>query len=260
MKITILGCGGSMGVPQLGNLWGACDPKNPKNRRLRSSIIVQQNNVNILIDTGPDLRQQLLAARVDHLDAVLYTHAHSDHTHGVNDLRPFCLQHRKPINIYGDKVTLEELKRFFPVGFTPLPEKGNIYRLHLTPHIIDEAVDIGPFHIEAFCQDHGHGMQTLGYKINRMAYSTDVKGLSKTVLNQLKGELDVWIVDCYKYEEHSTHSHFDQTLAWIEYVNPKQAILTHMSEDMDYETLEAQLPKHITPAYDGMVIDTNSQS
>lgn len=255
MKVTILGCGGSMGVPQLGNLWGACDPTNPKNRRLRSSVLVQQDDTTILIDTGPDLRQQLLAASVNHIDAVLYTHAHSDHTHGVNDLRPFSLQHKKPIDIYGDETTLEEIKRFFPVGFTPLPEKGSIYKLHLIPNIITGPFHLGSLNVEAFPQDHGHGMISQGYKINRMAYSTDLKSLSQATLDMLKGKLDLWIVDCYKYEEHSTHSHFDQTMSWIDYVKPKKAILTHMSEDMDYETLHAQLPNHIQPAYDGLVIE-----
>lgn len=256
MKITILGCGGSMGVPQLGNLWGVCDPAHPKNRRLRSSILVQQDETTLLVDTGPDLRQQLLAASVNHVDAVLYTHAHSDHTHGVNDLRPFCLQHKKPIDIYGDEITLEELKRFFPVGFTALPEKGSIYKLHLIPHVIEGVFEIEPFKIEAFLQDHGHGMTSQGYIIDKLAYSTDVKSIDEKVLDHLKiQELDLWIVDCYTYDEHSTHSHFEQTLSWIDYVKPKRAILTHMSDDMDYESLKAKLPDHIQPAYDGLCVE-----
>jgi len=251
IKVTILGCGTSGGVPTIGDRWGTCDPKNPKNRRLRASVAVAlESGETILIDTSPDLRAQLLDNHIHDVDAVLYTHQHADHTHGLNDLGVVSRLKNKEIPVYGDEETLDDIVKSF--GYAFYDPNNDHYLPFLKAHIID----LSPFSlfgqtIEPFRQDHGI-IQSLGFKIGAFAYSTDVCRLDDTVLDHLQGKLDVWVVDCLRYEPHRTHSHLAQTLQWIEHVKPKRAILTHMCPYLDYDTLAKQLPDGVEPGYDGL--------
>lgn len=256
MKLTVLGCGPSGGVPLVGNIWGDCDPANPKNSRLRTSLLVEEGGHSILIDTSPDLRQQLLMANVSWLDAVLYTHAHSDHAHGIDELRPLYFSHQRgPIPVYGSASTLDEIQQRFNYLFESLedPDKARLYPRICDPHVIEGAFDVLGQHVIAFDQDHGHGVTT-GYRFDRFAYSTDVKSLGEQAFEVLKG-VDVWFVDCLAREPKPSHAHLDLTLSWIERVRPRKAILIHMNQTLDYDTLKNELPPGVEPAYDGMVIE-----
>jgi len=250
MKITILGCGTSSGVPKIGGKWGVCDPDNPKNRRRRSSILVEDNETKILIDTTPDLREQCLDANICHLDGVLYTHDHADHTHGIDDLRAIFHIMKRRLDIYGNQETLAILHRRFDYIF----KSQDGYPAILNSHVTDnQEFHIGPVPVQPFDLIHGNGV-TLGYRLDKMAYTTDLNAIPEKSEVFLQG-LDLWIVDALRPWPHPTHSHLDQTLGWIEKFKPKRAILTHMTWDMDYETLKKMLPKHIEPAYDGMIIN-----
>lgn len=249
MKVRILGCGTSGGVPRVGNIWGRCDPTNPKNRRRRVSILVEDQGTQILVDTSPDLREQLLDARVERLDAVLYTHDHADHTHGIDDLRGLFHTMRRPIDCYADAPTAATLKRRFDYvfeGFEGYPAIANL-------HLVEGPLQIGPVKVEPFRQVHGTIM-SLGYRFGRVAYSTDLNEIPAESEAYLH-DLDLWIVDALRYDPHPTHPHLDQTLAWIEKFRPKRAILTHMNWDMDYDELKARLPAHVEPGYDGLEIE-----
>ena len=254
MKVTVLGCGGSSGVPVIGNQWGECDPANPKNRRTRPSVLVEQGGVSVLVDTSPDLRQQLLAADVRRLDAVLWTHNHADHTHGLDDLREICRLTQRPLPVYGMARHLEDIAGRFPYAFAPLRDGDPIYRPVLVPHAVD-----GPFHaaglpVVPFVQDHGW-MPTLGFRFGGFAYSTDVVRLDEAAFAALEG-IEVWVVDCVRIEPpHAVHSHLAQTLEWVARVKPKRAYLTHMNQSMDYDTVTRLLPPGVMPAYDGLVIE-----
>lgn len=248
MKAVILGCGTSSGVPRVGNHWGACDPENPRNRRRRSSILVEHAGTRILIDTAPDLREQLLDAGIDHLDAVFYTHDHADHTHGIDDLRHLAYASGGRIPVYADAPTLGVLMRRFDYVFV---SQGG-YPAICEAHEIDGATSVGSLKVVPFDQRHGD-VDTLGFRIGGLAYSTDLNGLPEASFEAL-ADLDVWIVDALRYKPHPTHTHLEQTLGWIERVKPGRAILTHMTWDMDYETLKRELPDGVEPAYDGMVI------
>lgn len=249
MKVTILGCGTSGGVPRIGNLWGECDPKNPKNRRRRVSILVEQGETRLLVDTSPDLREQMLDANVERLDAVLYTHDHADHTHGIDDLRAFYHIMRKPVPVYGDEKTLEVLKQRFDYIFAP--KLG--YPAICEAHVIDGPFRIGGIDVVPFVQEHGP-ITSLGFRFGKIAYSTDLNGLPQDSKEILRG-LDVWIVDALRRKPHPTHPHLEMTLEWIEELEPKRAILTHMTWDLDYDTLKKELPAGVEPGYDGMVIE-----
>jgi phosphoribosyl 1,2-cyclic phosphate phosphodiesterase len=250
MKITILGCGTSGGVPRIGNQWGDCDPTNPKNRRRRVSILVNQGETQILVDTSPDMREQCLDAGVDRLDAVLYTHEHADHTHGIDELRPLSYLNKKPINVYGSAETLDGLKHRFKYAFVPL---GEYYRPIVEANPITGPFSVGEIEIIPFSQVHG-GKETLGFRFGSIAYSTDLVELPEKSFNVLAG-IDTWIVDALQKKPHPTHTHLAQTLEWIERVKPRRAILTHMALDMDYDSLVAELPAGVEPGYDGMEID-----
>lgn len=249
MKVRILGCGTSGGVPRVGNIWGRCDPKNPKNRRRRVSILVEEQNARILVDTSPDLREQLLDAEVNRLDAVLYTHDHADHTHGIDDLRGIFHSMRRPINCYADEATANTLKRRFGYVFEGFEEYPAIAKLHL----IDGPITVGPLTAQPFRQVHG-SITSLGYRFGNMAYSTDLNDIPAESEPYLR-DLDLWIVDALRYDPHPTHPNLDQTLAWIEKFKPKRAILTHMNWDMDYDEVKARLPLNVEPGYDGMEIE-----
>lgn len=251
MKVTVLGCGASGGVPLIGNRWGDCDPLEPKNRRSRPAILVEHAGTVLLVDTGPDLRQQLLREGVTHVDAVLYTHAHADHTHGIDDLRSVNWITRQPLPIYADAETLESLQHRFEYCFR---NGGSMHLPSLLPHVIDGPFRIGAIEVLPFVQDHGFSL-SLGFRFGDFAYSTDVKRLDAAAEAALQG-LDLWMVDSASYaQDHPVHFNLPQALGWIERLAPRRALLTHMNQTMDYARLCAELPAHVRPAYDGLVIE-----
>ncbi len=263
MRITILGCGASMGVPRLGGLngagdWGACDPGNPKNRRRRCSLLVQQDETTVLVDTAPELRQQLLDARVSRIDGVLITHAHADQTHGIDDLRPIYKSTQRRIDLYTDAETLARLTTRFGYCFTT--PRGSDYPPILAAHMIPEpfvpfAIDGpgGKVPVLAFGQRHGT-IRSLGFRFGRLAYSSDVHGLDDAAWAALGGT-EVWIVDALRYTPHPTHANIETALGWIARLRPRRAILTNMHSDLDYEALKRRLPAGVEVAYDGMVVE-----
>lgn len=248
MQITILGSGTSGGVPSVTGDWGACDPENPRNRRTRSSVLAQSGGRALLIDTSPDLRQQMLASGTSQLDAVLYTHDHADHVHGIDDLRGFAAKQGDRLPIYADAETLSTLKSRFPYIFRTI--RGY-------PAICRSTTITGPFRaagmsVTPFEQQHGTGV-SLGFRIGDFAYSTDLNALPETAFDALKG-VRLWVVDALRYRPHPTHAHLDLTLSWIDRIRPHRAILTHLATDMDYTALTAQLPPGVEVAYDGMTL------
>lgn len=259
MRVTVLGCGGSNGVPTIGNRWGDCDSANPRNRRRRPSVLVEAAGTRILVDTTPDLREQLLSAQVSRLDAVLYTHDHADHSHGLDDLREINRLMGSPVPVYGLPETLDGLGRRFPYCFQPL-EAGQTfyYRPVLDARVVGEGMEpftVGAITIRPFVQDHGYS-RTLGFRFGDFAYSTDVLTLDETAFSVLAGT-KAWIVDCVRRDPHPVHSHLDNTLDWIKRVRPARAWLTHMNNTMDYDTLLRELPPGVEPAYDGLIIDVD---
>jgi phosphoribosyl 1,2-cyclic phosphate phosphodiesterase len=251
MKVTILGCGTSGGVPRIGNYWGNCDPQETKNRRRRVSILVEHVGTSLLVDTSPDLREQALSANINRLDGVLYTHDHADHTHGIDDLRGISQIMRQRLDLYGNHATLKVLKQRFTYVF----ESVAGYPVIANAHEITGPFRIGAIDITPFRQIHGD-METLGFRFGSVAYSTDLNILPEESIEILKG-VDTWIVDALRYEPHPTHPHLDLTLSWIEKVKPRRAVLTHMTWDMDYAALVKNLPQGVEPAYDGMVLSTD---
>jgi phosphoribosyl 1,2-cyclic phosphate phosphodiesterase len=252
--IIILGCGASAGVPLIGCQCKVCQSGNPKNKRTRVSLYVQIDGIRFLIDTSPDLRQQCLSNNIRSVDAILYTHAHADHVHGIDDTRPFNHHNNAPIPIYTDINTYQEIETRFPFAFKePIPEYG-WFRPCLQPNIIkrDDQFAIQGLDIRSFKQMHGQGT-TLGFRFGNIAYSTDVNAFPETSEKHLY-DLDLWIVDCLRYEKAPTHAHLDLTLEWITKYKPKRAILTHMSHDFEYDKLMQALPENVEPAYDGMQI------
>ncbi|WP_299832365.1 MBL fold metallo-hydrolase [uncultured Roseobacter sp.] len=258
MRVTILGCGSSGGVPRLGGHWGDCDPSNPKNRRQRCSLLVERQDAGgsttVLIDTSPDLRNQLLAAEVGRLDAVIYTHAHADHVHGIDDLRMIVFNMRARLPVWADAPTRDALMQRFAYAFVQ-PE-GSTYPPILDMNLIDGDVTIegagGAITFRPFEVAHG-GMDALGFRIGDLAYLPDVAQIPDAVWPMLDA-LDCWIVDALRRDPHPTHAHLAQTLEWIDQVRPKRAVLTNMHIDLDYDTLMAETPAHIEPAYDGLTL------
>jgi phosphoribosyl 1,2-cyclic phosphate phosphodiesterase len=262
LKITILGCGTSGGVPRVGNHWGACDPENPKNRRRRCSLLVERAGAGgetaVLVDTSPDLRQQLLDVGVGWVDGVLYTHDHADHTHGIDDLRQVAFNGRRRVDVYYDAATGKQLRSRFSYCFEARPGSDYPPILKGTEISADERVKIGGAGgaIEAlpFRQIHG-AAESLGFRFGRIAYSPDVSDFPQESLKALQ-DLDVWIIDALRPAPHPSHFSVEQALAWIERLKPKRAVLTHMHVDLDYATLARELPRGVEPAYDGMVLET----
>lgn len=257
MRVTILGCGGSDGVPMVGGPdgrgdWGACDPANPRNRRSRASIHIADGATSVLIDTSPDLRDQLLANRISHVTHVLYTHDHADHSHGIHELRRLARLAGRHVPIYANADTLERLKRRF--GFAFEQPAGSPYPPVLDGHLIDGPLRLGEIQVTPFDQDHGFGNTTLGFRIGGFAYSTDTIGFSEQAFGVLEG-VSVWVVDCFGETRHPTHAHWPLTMAWIERVKPARAILTHMGPGLDYEATRSRCPRGVEPGYDGMVIE-----
>jgi phosphoribosyl 1,2-cyclic phosphate phosphodiesterase len=253
MKVRILGCGASGGVPRLGGVWGACDPADKRNRRRRASILIEDGTTALLIDTSPDMREQLLDAGTRRLDAVLFTHAHADHLHGIDDLRSVNRMMRAPLPVYADAQTLATIAERFDYVFRPLAEGASFYKPTLIPHTIDGEFTVAGIKVVPFVQDHGFST-TLGFRIGAMAYSTDAVDLDETAFAALAG-IDLWIVDCLRYEPHPTHSDLAKTLSWIERVKPRRAVLTHMDVQLDYATLSRELPPGVEPAYDGLTLE-----
>jgi len=256
MKVTILGCGTSGGVPRVGGVWGACDPNNPRNRRLRPSILVESGDTAILVDTSPDLRQQLLNAEVCRLDAVLLTHFHADHLHGIDDLRPINRAINAPLDLYADAATLETVGQRFGYVFEPLAENATMYyKPTLNPQTIGDGdrLSIGGIDIEVFDQDHGY-CRTLGFRFGPIAYSTDVVELPESSFEALDG-IHTWVIGTLVDKPHETHAHVDKALQWIDRIRPKRAVLTHLGLGFDYDTLSERLPDGVEAAFDGMILE-----
>ncbi|WP_417588225.1 MBL fold metallo-hydrolase [Pararhodobacter oceanensis] len=259
LRATILGCGSSGGVPRLGGEWGACDPGNPRNRRRRCSMLLERDGpegtTRVLIDTSPDMRDQLLGAGVGELDAVAYTHSHADHVHGIDDLRMIVFNTRKRLPVWADGPTQDALLSRF--GYAFVQPAGSPYPPILDLHTIDGAFTIegagGPITLHPFRADHG-SMDALGFRIGGLAYLPDVVRIPEESWRMLEG-LECFVVDALRRKPHPTHAHLALTLEWIERAAPKRAVLTNMHVDLDYATLEAETPEHITPAYDGLVIE-----
>jgi phosphoribosyl 1,2-cyclic phosphate phosphodiesterase len=255
MRVTILGCGPSWGVPRIGNEWGDCDPTEPRNRRRRVSVLVEEGGATLLIDTSPDLREQLLDAGVRRIDAVLFTHAHADHLHGIDDLRSVNWLMRSGIPVFASAQALAEINRRFGYVFDQVkPDRQSAYyKPVLEPHAVDGPFVAAGVDVMPFVQDHGFST-TLGFRIGAMAYSTDVVELDEAAFAVLRG-VDLWIVDCIRRKPHVTHAHLAKTLQWIARVKPRRAVLTHMDESLDYATLRRELPDGVEPGYDGLVLD-----
>ncbi|CAA7617464.1 Beta-lactamase superfamily hydrolase [Candidatus Terasakiella magnetica] len=254
MKVTILGCGGAAGVPGISAGWGACDPDNPRNRRRRASILVEQDGTTILVDTSPDLRSQLLDCGVRRLDAVIYTHDHADHLHGIDDLREINRVTKDWLPVWGAAEMLETARARFPYAFESAESLGDmIFRPFLDAHEITGPFTVGSIAVQPFDQDHGF-MRTLGFRFGPLAYSTDVIEMPEESFGILAG-VDTWIIGCLVDYPHVTHAHVDKALEWIHRIKPRRAILTHLGSRLDYAALQARLPSHVEPAYDGLVIE-----
>lgn len=256
MRVTVLGCGSSSGVPMIGCNCAVCTSDNPKNRRTRVSIFIEINGKNLLIDTSPDLREQALKNNIKHVDAILYTHDHADHVHGLDDVRSFNYLSGNALAVYGNEESLNGIRSRFPYAFLPKPEFV-WSRPCLIEHIIPK-VPVYAFHahgvaITAFEQIHGD-RKTLGYRIGDFAYSTDTNDLPEDTFKALEG-VGVWVVDCLRYKHSPVHATLEKALEWAGRVKPRLAVLTHMSHEMEYETLSKQLPKGVVPGYDGMKIE-----
>lgn len=256
LTFTILGCGSSGGVPRLGGHWGDCDPANPKNRRQRCSLLVERTGPNgtttVLVDTSPDLRNQLLSAGVGRLDGVLYTHSHADHVHGIDDLRMIVFNMRNRLQVWADGATQDALLSRF--GYVFVQPKGSSYPAILDLNTLNGTCTIdgpgGPISFDPFEVDHG-SIETFGFRIANVAYLPDVAQIPDAAWSALK-DLDVWIVDALRRDPHPTHSHLSNTLDWIQRAKPKRAILTNMHIDLDYITVLDETPDHVEPAFDGM--------
>lgn len=257
LSVRILGCGSSGGVPRLGEgvpNWGVCDPTNPKNRRSRCSILVSDGDSRVLVDTSPDLREQLLAAGVGRIDGVLITHDHADQTHGIDDLRVLVLNEKGAmIDLWSDHHALSSLRHKF--GYIFETQRGSGYPPIVTAHQLPEPFvpfDIAGIPVLAFGVGHGR-IRSMGYRFGGFAYTPDCDALDDAAFAALDG-VDCWIVDALRYTPHPSHAHLERALGWIARVKPKRAILTNMHIDMDYDTLVRELPPGVEPGYDGMTV------
>lgn len=257
MKLRILGCGTSSGVPRIGNEWGRCDPADPRNRRRRVSIIVefgtpQQGGARILVDTGPDLREQLLDANVDWIDAIIWTHDHADHCHGIDEVRQLFHKRGGPVPAYGRPATLNALTTRFSYAF-----RGNTgYPPTVDARALPDRLAFGEHAIDVVDQPHGSiSSAGLVFRSNgrTLVYATDFKGMTPAMCDAYRGA-DLWVIDALRREPHPTHAHLEQTLACVEALQPKAVLLTHMDQSMDYATLCDELPAHIRPAHDGLEV------
>ena len=258
LTLTILGCGSSAGVPRPALGWGKCDPNNPRNRRRRCSLLVERSSghgtTRIVIDTSPDLREQLIDANVDHIDAVFLTHEHADQTHGIDDLRPVVLHMRRRIPVYLNQSTAKDVMHRFSYCFVSPP--GSDYPPILTQHAIEgggsQTIEGkgGAVTLTAFELKHGN-IPALGYRIGDAAYTPDVSDIPKESWRALE-DLDLWIIDGLRYAPHPSHFSVADALSWIERFKPRHAVITNLHSDLDYEVLRQSLPEGVEPAYDGM--------
>ena len=253
MKIRILGCGTSFGVPRIGNDWGECDPDEPRNRRTRSSILVESGGKRLLVDCGPDLREQLLTADVAELDGVIVTHDHADHCHGIDELRAIEHVRRTPVPLYGRANVLEGLQKRFSYIFS----SRSFYRAVAEPIELTDVLDFGDTMIRFVDQPHG-GITSVGMRIEEHGhsaiYSIDFNELTDDMRTLYQGA-DVWISDCLSRRRHPTHTHLNAVLAWAQELNAGKVFLSHLNNSMDYATLVAELPEWAVPAHDGLEID-----
>jgi phosphoribosyl 1,2-cyclic phosphate phosphodiesterase len=263
MRVTLLGTGGSAGVPMIGGAdgsgdWGACDPAEPRNRRTRSSIVIENaHNQRLLVDTSPDMRAQFLANRVVGADAVLFTHAHADHITGIDDVRILNRIARRPLEAFATQPTIDEIARRFGYVFAPWDGKG-FYRPVLTANPVNpgDTVHAIGLAVRVFGQGHGR-IETLGLRVGAFAYSTDVVHLDEPALEILTG-VDTWVVGCFlRHDTHWTHANLPIVLSWVERLRPRRTVLTHMGPDMDWAWLHAHLPGGIEAGYDGMVLEVS---
>jgi len=257
MKVTLLGCGTSVGVPALGPAgWGKCDPNDPRNRRQRCAVLVQTATTTVLVDAGPDIKNQLLPLALPRIDALLITHTHSDHVAGLDDLRAFFFPERRELPVHATKKHMQDLRMRFPYLFEKKPDSPSYFVPPMTGCEISagQTMNIGDLEIEIFHQDHGTTF-SLGFLFNgRFGYSTDVVALDDAVLERLAG-VELWIVEALRDTPHSSHSHFAQTFDWIERVKPGRAVLTHLGLEADYESVATLCPANTEPGVDGMVFD-----
>ena len=259
LRFHILGCGSSGGVPRIGGHWGDCDPANPKNRRRRCSMLVEretdQGVTRVLIDTSPDMRDQLIDAGVGALDGVIYTHSHADHVHGVDDLRMVVFNMRERVNVWADQTTCDALLDRF--GYVFIQPEGSSYPPILNLNLLNGPVRItglgGEITFTPFEVEHGR-IDALGFRIKDLVYLPDVSAMNKAAWDVVSGA-NCWVLDALRRDPHPTHSHLQQSLEWIEKSGVLNAVLTNMHIDLDYETVLAETPDHITPAYDGMIIE-----
>lgn len=263
---TIMGCGSSGGVPRIGGHWGVCEPDNPKNRRRRCSLLIEgytpgaDQPTRIIIDTGCDLREQLLDANVDRVDAVLYTHEHADHTHGIDDLRVLALNQRKRIDVYFSQEAANRIVPSFAYCFTAPPGSG--YPPILNQHLLEggEALTVsgpgGEIEILPFLQDHGD-ISSLGFRVQDFAYSCDLSGIPAASVPAIS-DLDVWILDALRPTPHPSHLSLSEALDLVAERRPRHAVLTNLHIDLDYAQTDAMTPDHVRPAYDGLQIDVTT--
>ena len=250
--LTILGCGSSMGVPRADGFWGSCDKNNKKNYRTRCSVLISKGNNNILIDTSPDLRFQLLKNKIKNITSVLYSHMHADQTHGINDLRVFFLKNKKKINIYADKITLGYLKKNFSYYFKnglgyPAILKANKLKNDFSLGFNNELITFKSIKVK-----HGK-INSIGYIFNNSAYISDCNKLSKSNIIKLKN-LKYFIIDCLRFKSHPSHFSVNEVLSILKEIRPKQTILTNLHSDLDYNILLKKVPINVKPAFDGLKV------
>ena len=254
LKVTILGCGTSVGVPALGKAgWGDCNPDNPKNKRGRCALLVQSETTTILVDAGPDIREQLLPHALLSIDALLITHTHSDHIAGLDDIRTFYWPSQVKIPVYATEKHGKDITDRFPYLFQKKEDSPSYFvpPLSLTSMSADQVITIGDIEVKTMHQDHGNAT-SLGFIFNDViGYSTDVVSMPDRNF-ELLHQIPFWIVEALRTSEHQSHSHLAQTLTWIERVQPKQAYLTHLGLEADYDVFEDQTPAHVSPAHDGL--------
>jgi phosphoribosyl 1,2-cyclic phosphate phosphodiesterase len=252
VKVRILGCGTSTGVPKIGNEWGQCDPAEPRNYRLRTSILVESAGDRMLVDCGPDLRQQLLAAEVNRLDGVIVTHAHGDHCHGIDELRPVAQAIDGPVPLYARADVIEELQLRFGYAFA----RSDFYRPIVEARVLEDELRFGTARTRLVDQPHG-GPISLGLRFDEpdfsVAYAIDFSDLTDEMAALYEGA-DVWIADCLTRRPHPTHAHLDGVLGWARELRISQLYLVHMGNGLDYRTLVSELPDWAAPGYDGLEI------
>lgn len=252
MKVRILGSGTSSGVPRIGNDWGRCDPAELRNRRSRASILVESATTRILVDTSPDMRAQLLDADVADVDAVIWTHDHADHTHGIDDLRQLMHARGEPVPGFAPPATQTGLAARFRYVF----EGGAPYRATATVDLLADGMAIGDIRVRTVDQPHG-GIISAGLRFEHdgkaIGYATDFNQFTADMARLYTG-LDLWIADALRREPHATHPHLAQTLEWARKCRARRTVLVHMDNTMDYRTLCAELPRGVEPGFDGMEI------